>query len=308
MKMGGKYGSQRLTSTSNRSSLWTWAKTLCRLLRHTEGWRLSWAAALLLLLLGAEWTRHLQPDEGDLTLTLLLKPGLEEGAALALLHALPARPAVSLRSPAQLLEEAQLLLNKLPLAWPEEGPSEGEAFPEEAIGFEATLHWRGLSLQQTQQLRMHIAQAAWAEAAFWATPAVREAPAGLHRAACLLFSASGLAALLVLSFACLRAEAERLQLLLELGATPGQVRRLWLAQGLAWATASSLGANALWKLAQHSFGLPGMPVAWGLWVAWGMPPWQGLEAEACCFLAPGWVLGGGALLVAWLFRGRACCR
>jgi hypothetical protein len=262
---------------------WVWLKVVFHCIRHIEWWRLAWAAAMVLGLLGWELMRGVESQAEATTLTLLLKPGVEETEAREFLKALPQASASVLREPGHVLAKSQHLLEKLGYfpegGWPEDGVE---------TGWVAELHWSGLSSALAKQLRRHVEQAAWVEEAYWASPAFHASWEVLSRAVFVLFALGMGGAMAILSLCCLHAEAGRLKVLLALGATPGRICGVWLAQGLVWAVLSGMAAHMLWKLAMR---------------AWGLPVFSaGLHG----FVVFGLAWGGGGMVLAWLLRGRTC--
>jgi len=269
---------------------WLWLKLLFQHTRHIELWRLAWAAAMVLGLVGLELLQSLESHTQATTLTLLFRPGLGEAEIRKFLQTLPEAQSSLLREPTQLLEDAQRLLKKRGHAFEAES-REAEAFAESAadIGWAAQLHWRGLPSELTKQLAGHIEAAAEVEEAFWTPPPSQPPLAGLLQSLFALFALALGAALLVLSLGCLHAEAKYLRVLLELGATPAQVRGLWWVQGFLWAVFSGAVAYALWKF-----------------FAPALSPMQ-LSALPSSFIALGTAYAGAALFLAWHLRGQAWC-
>jgi len=259
------------------------AKILIWHMLHIEGWRLAWALVLLVGLLGWELLQGIERQSQATALTLLFKPGFAESDIRVFLKTLPAPWDSSFREPAQLQADSRHLLEKL-------GHSPSEAWPEEeGLGWALELHWRGLSPELEKQLRWRVEQSAWVEEAYWASPLSHAAWARLHRALWLLFALGTGASLLLLSLCCLRAEARQLRVLVALGASFPQLRRLWLAQSFLWAALGGAAAYALWKLALQAFSAQDMSPSLGRFVTLG---------TAC---------GGAGALLAWALRGKACC-
>jgi len=272
-----------------------WTKTLFCCMRHTEGWRLAWAAALALLLWGWALLQNLEGQTSSTTLTLLFEPGFEEADIRAFAKTLPQAHASTLRTPAQLQADAQRFWEKLGLP-PEGGAGlwegeEGEARPPEskATGWAVELHWKGLSPALTKQAKERVAALPSIEEAYWGLPSPPWALAALRHTTHVLFALSTGAALLALSLLCLRAEAKHLKVLLALGASLAKARALWLAQGIVWALLSALCAYCVGKAALEALGFAHMEAGW-----------KG-------FAALGAAYGGAGAYLSWALRGKTWC-
>ncbi|MCL2011631.1 MAG: hypothetical protein FWG75_02420 [Cystobacterineae bacterium] len=268
-------------------ALGLWAKIFFHCLRHTGWWRLAWASAIGLGLLGWELAllveSHTHKARQATALTLLFKPGVGESDIHPFLKTLPPPQSSILREPAHVWADAQRFLAKLG-HFPEELGLEGVA----DIGFAAELHWRGLSAELAKQLRIHLEKTSLIEQAYWATPLPQVALPWLRYTLFAFFSLSMGLALGALSLGCFNEEAQHLRVLLGLGASLRQVRAIWFAQGLLWAALAGACAYIGGQLAVHLWGSPEFSIFLSALVA---------QATA---------LGAAGALLAWLIRGHTC--